>query len=484
MRTLAVQCAALLVMALAAQCASGSGVLTVNVNASAAQGPFTLVHGADNGPLCSNGVNYGEIATKELGMSLIRTHDMVVLDWFTYYPHPAQDVDPEEPASYDFSAGDAAFSAIINAGMRPYFRLGPSWTSPAWAILPLNFSLFARTCVRALQHYNEGNFAGGFSGHAVTRVEIWNEPDEARFWNGTAQQFYQLVDTVARAIRAYDPTITIALPALALIEDTPYFTDLLQYLATAGTPFDAFSWHRYGWPWARNGTSMGTWAGVVRSALETVGGGVFASKEQFVTEWNIGVLTNITDSALAATYVADVLSSFIATNVSLSIFYPGCNVWGLLNDTIPGQVHYRPMTWAYRAVAETMRDTPQQVGATAVVTGGSGGGGGAAAAAASAVAGVSYAPAGGNTIASLNAVVSANGYVEAGGPYTSITLTVSSLPPSSCCWNVTAYAITDASTYQPVYASSNVTVSGTGTVTISLPLAPPAVLRLSMTKLT
>lgn len=331
-----------------------------------------FVHGFDNGPLCSTGANYSS-AIRYVGGTHVRNHDMGVLDYCTYFPNFA--ADPEDPASYNFTLGDVAFANIINSGLSIYFRLGNSWDNPTWSKLPDNITKFARVAVRALQHYNEGTFAGGFTGNAIKRVEIWNEPDEPRFWNGTAAYLYQLYDATARAIKAYDPSIAVGGPAVALLSDTNYSSSFLAAVGPKGynSPLDFFSWHHYGWPWASNASQYADQASQARQMLTAAGFG--PEVESHLTEWNIGVLTDVADSAQAATFVASALTYMQSpdSRVDLAIFYPGCNSenppaptnvttgWGLWSDSAsqpaaaPG---WRRMSYAYWAVGYTMKYFP------------------------------------------------------------------------------------------------------------------------------
>jgi hypothetical protein len=137
--------------------------------------------------------------------------------------------------------------------------------------------------------------------------------------------------------------------------DPDFGLGLMQAIVQRGTPIDFFSWHRYGWPWAQNGTGYAAIARGMRAALTAAG--LPASLPMHLTEWNIGVLTNVADMALAATFVADVLASMLAEGVALSIFYPGCQEgWGLWEEGTPPV--WRPMAHAHLAVGSTIRDYP------------------------------------------------------------------------------------------------------------------------------
>jgi hypothetical protein len=350
----------------AASAASPAAILEAAVDASPTSpaASFSLAAwGFDNGPLCDTGPSYAPAALST-GGTLIRTHDMEVLDWWSFFPNGSDPlVDPDDAANYDWSSADAAMRNILDAGLKPYFRMGTSWTSPPWSVAPRNVTQFARTCVRAVMHYNEGWGGGNFSGRNIEVVEIWNEPDGVpRFWNLTAEDFYVLFDATVRALKAYDPSLVVGGPALAnsapISKD--YGLDLMAYIAEHNTPIDFFSFHRYGWPWATNGTGYRAIARGVRDALTAAG--LSPTLPMHLTEWNIGVLTDVADMPQAATFVADVLASLLQEGVALSIFYPGCSGgWGLWDEGMPGAPHWRPMANAHLAVGSTIRDFPQSL---------------------------------------------------------------------------------------------------------------------------
>lgn len=55
------------------------------------------------------------------------------------------------------------------------------------------------------------------------------------------------------------------------------------------------------------------------------------------------------DAPVSAAYVASSLTYMLDGAVDLSVFYPGCNSWGLWSDDTPGKVRWRPMSYAYEA---------------------------------------------------------------------------------------------------------------------------------------
>ena len=167
------------------------------------------------------------------------------------------------PSSYNWTAGDAYFTRIVDAGLEPYFRLGTSWSVVGGGLppdgTPYNHTALVDVLVHTIMHYNDGwgGDAGGAAGRGGVRYwEIWNEPDSTctynkvngcgRFWNRSATDFYDFVDATARAIKAYDATLhvgTCGVAAPMQQPQNPYSFGLIEALGARSTPLDFFSWH-------------------------------------------------------------------------------------------------------------------------------------------------------------------------------------------------------------------------------------------------
>lgn len=299
------------------------------------------------------------------------------------------------------------------------------------------------------------------------------EPDGPRFWNATAESFYDLFDTTARALKAYDATLLIGGPgvsnALAPLS-APYSLGLLDFVSAHATPIDFFSWHRYGSGALHPGCYDAT-ATSVRAYLDARG---LTSVRQHVSEWAPSILGNdaVTNGTLAAAYTAAAMIYFAQhADVEVAIFYPACEgqgpntSWGLFED---GGARVAPL-WrrqgrAYEAVAVTLRDTPYPLMATfapeedyAVIGGASGG-------------------AHGNvtvTLLRVSAVIAAQATKSTGG----FALTVSEVgwtPGTGATYSV--FLIDDAHAFSAVVANASTPVTTAGTVVITLAqFAPPAV---------
>ena len=237
--------------------------ITLNFSGSPNTPPLDFRYGVDgpHGAMCDNGISVAQ-ELLSFGSTLLRTHDSDVLDWTTYYPHPALDADTTDPASYNWTAGDAYFARVVGDGLEPYFRLGTSWNVLGGGLPPdgvsYNQTALVDVLLHTVMHYNDGwgGDAGGAAGRDGVRYwEIWNEPDSTctyndvpgcgRFWNRTALDFYDLVDATTRAIKAYDSTLHVGTCGVAnpMQHNTsnPYSFGLIKALGMRETPVSNYS---------------------------------------------------------------------------------------------------------------------------------------------------------------------------------------------------------------------------------------------------
>lgn len=185
------------------------------------------------------------------GVTAIRTHDYYgPLDMATLYPD--QGADPASPASYDFAASDAVFARILEGGFEPYLRLGDSWSAapgypPAVPRRPTNPANWVRAAVEVVRRYDD---AARWAGRPLRHVEVWNEPDNGRFWDGTHEEFVSLFVAAVSALKAEFPHLPVGGPGFApsgaLAPQGQALTRaLVAGLAGAGVAPDFLSFHVY-----------------------------------------------------------------------------------------------------------------------------------------------------------------------------------------------------------------------------------------------
>ena len=209
------------------------------------------------------------------------------------------DADEEDPASYDFAFTDLLISALVKAGVEPFFRLGVTIENymrikPYRIHPPKDPAKWAKICEHVVRHYNEG-WAGGFR-YGIRYWEIWNEPEnhvdpaKNEMWTGTAEQYYELYDVTAKRLRSCFPDIKVGgyascgFYALRNPGDPrsayflTFFDGFLDYVKTHGSPLDFFSWHSYA-----GIEESAEFARYARRKLDEAG---FTACETTCNEWN------------------------------------------------------------------------------------------------------------------------------------------------------------------------------------------------------
>ena len=241
-------------------------------------------------------------------MTSCRTHDINVTDIYKIFPDFSKDVNDE--SAYCFEECDKVLAAIVDAGMEPFFRFGISWSDPEKSREhlqpPADFNKWAEICEHIILHYNEG-WANGFY-YDIEYWEIYNEPDcqpEAsvnNFWQGTAEEFYNLYDITAKYLKTQFPDLKIggygscgfyALTKTNALNtgSSPqnqyfitFFEDFLAYIAEHNTPMDFFTWHSY--------TTTGKNAQYISYVKEMLTSAGYSDTEIIVDEWNYNPMEN------------------------------------------------------------------------------------------------------------------------------------------------------------------------------------------------
>ncbi|MFQ5858862.1 MAG: hypothetical protein ACE5LU_24950, partial [Anaerolineae bacterium] len=323
---------------------------TIVVDAGTVTGTIRSLQGINAGPLSRGRRTHLFRQYQDLGVDYVRTHDYYgPADMHVLFP--GLQADPNDEASYDFDSTDRELAAIKGVGAEVLFRLGYSWGNPAAPVTYVasaDRDAWAQAAVHVAMHYNDG-WAGGFDWD-IEYWEVWNEPDISKFWAGTREEYFQLYEAVARALKDYDPTLKVGGPSWCC--DQTFFRDFLAYVRDHQVPLDFVSWHYYGSPAGILERARG-----IQAALDAYG---FTDTENLFTEWNISPQANyehLYDAANAA-YTGVVLSHLQDTSVSIANRYRGDSGLGLFS---PEGFYYKP---AYTFLAfRRLLETPQRLAA-------------------------------------------------------------------------------------------------------------------------
>ena len=278
---------------------------------------------------------------------------------------PDWNADPAREQSYWFGPSDRMIKAIVGCGARVYFRLGRSYGADPTP--PPDFDKFAEVAKHIAMHYNAG-WAGGHH-YGIQYWEVWNEPNVQKdwvpnkglhlFWSGTREQYFELYEKTARALKAFDPTLKVGGPGLAEgARVNPWREGFVEDRAQRKVPLDFLSWHHY------HGDSYDPWDLVrigqdVRQLLDSQG---LRHTESHVNEWNLNLTKGKTGpqnqaSMDSAAFTACALIYLQDAPVDLSLDYTG-NAGNMGSFEPDGS--YRKKAYAFKATG-AMLDTPQRL---------------------------------------------------------------------------------------------------------------------------
>lgn len=242
---------------------SASGPVTVSVDAAADVGelprPWRPMIGSEHlSHALSTDTTGGRVigeelssalaaAHRELGVTHVRAHGILCDDVGVY-----REVDGEPV--HDFSGVDRVYDHVRSLGLYPVvevsfmphdlasdttatvFEYGAIVSPPKdwgrWYDLVRDFTahLLERYGDEVVEHWS---------------FEVWNEANLEVFWSGTPEQFLELYDVTAAAIRAVDDRLVVGGPSSAA---AGWCEELLAHADRSGAPVDFLSTHTYGSP--------------------------------------------------------------------------------------------------------------------------------------------------------------------------------------------------------------------------------------------
>lgn len=281
----------------------------ITINTAKTVGKIKPMHAVGQPPIGGSGKdNFSAFHyLTEAGTPYSRLHDVGGLfggNRFVDIPNIFRDFDADEndPNNYDFAFTDALITAMIEAGIEPYYRLGVTIENNAAIKVyridpPKDFHKWARICEHIIAHYIDG-WADGFH-YDITYWEIWNEPDDGKeiseMWTGTPEQYFRLYEITAKHLKSvFGDRIKVGgysamepHPAMypEMGENDPFFQYIadffhgfFRHVKETNAPLDFFSWHSY---YNTKDTLPGS--RFVREYLDKNG---FEKTENHLTEWN------------------------------------------------------------------------------------------------------------------------------------------------------------------------------------------------------
>jgi xylan 1,4-beta-xylosidase len=232
---------------------------------------------------------------------------------------PKWDADPNDAASYNFAATDAAVRKSLDVGAQILFTLAssiPRNTKP-----PADLAKYETVVQHIVKHFDAA-WAHGFR-HAIRYWEIGDEPDLNTFhFSGTPDQFYAMYAAAARAVKSVDVNLKVGGPGLAFpLNDKAAFREgFLNFVKHESLPLDFFSWKWYS-DATEDAYDFNRVALVTTAQLAAAG---LAGTQQFVTNWNFKAIpTARPDRLTMGVYESAVLTYMQDTKIDRAFIFRG-----------------------------------------------------------------------------------------------------------------------------------------------------------------
>jgi xylan 1,4-beta-xylosidase len=227
---------------------------------------------------------------------------------------PDMSANADDPKSYHFAPTDRMIASIRGVGAQTLFRIGRSIGSDPTP--PADLDKYADIARHVVMHYNQG-WDQGFH-YGLRYWEVWNEPDFKVFWTGTPQQYYELYEKVARAVKAADPHALVGGPVISKpLDATPYREAFLDFVRSKNLPLDFFVWHFYTMD-SNDPKTLVDIGRTIRSILDSHG---FKQTLNVLDEWNVDLFDRDLSKAARAAFATTSLIYMLNSPIDLQAYY-------------------------------------------------------------------------------------------------------------------------------------------------------------------
>lgn len=180
---------------------------------------------------------------REAGVTVVRSFDWVSRldtrdDPTSLFPDWS--ADPDDPASYNFTATDQWVDAVHAIGAEVMFTVASS--IPKNKLPAEDVELYGRVVEHIVRHYSQG-WAGG-PAKPIRIYEFGDQPDFGPLhFAGRPEEFSAMYRAFCEAVSRVDPSLTVGGPSLAfsLEAGSPYREGFLDFVRENDLPLDFFS---------------------------------------------------------------------------------------------------------------------------------------------------------------------------------------------------------------------------------------------------
>jgi len=336
----------------------------------AAEKPLRDILGINNTPRLTTRamLEHDKTLFEALNFGHIRFHDapnenpqQLLMDIHRIFP--LFHLDEADSRNYIFSQTDDYLSVIADSRAQIDFRLGETIDHSGNARLigvPDDIDKWARICRNIIGHYKNGEMDGMHLN--ITRVTVWEEPDNCDLLTGSVQQYSEMFCAVYKLLKKDFPDLQIGGPTM-ISNAFRYLEDFLTICKQNGVTPDYITATIY----ARDLDIVKERIAKYREVAEKVG---FFGLPIHITEWHLGPVdwkktnymeTNGFTSAEAAAYAASTLADMMDIEyVEAAYYYSWATmIWSVLNfrsdDYDPFPVYYGLLFFQKLAVDCTVR---------------------------------------------------------------------------------------------------------------------------------
>jgi len=183
-------------------------------------------------------------AHKDAGFQFVRFHGLLDDDMSVVFMNRKGEL------VYNFFNIDSVFDFLLSIDMKPFIELG---------FMPEVLASTSTTCFhykgnvsKPKDYFKWDELIRRLTAHLVERYgiaevrswffEVWNEPNLKYFFEGTQDDYFELYDHTARAVKSVDPGLSVGGPATAC---NAWIADFIRFCEANCTPLDFISTHHY-----------------------------------------------------------------------------------------------------------------------------------------------------------------------------------------------------------------------------------------------
>ncbi len=205
---------------------------------------FSVGAGRANEGLRADWQEQLRIVKRACGFRYLRLHGLFHDDMGVYFESRAG-----QPI-YNWQYVDRLHDFLLSIGVRPFVEL--SFMPKALASGEATVFWWKGNITPPKSYEKWGDLIQAFVRHEIERYgqdevtqwyfEVWNEPNLNFFFTGSQDEYFQLYDTTARAIKTVCPTCRVGGPATA---GNAWVSEMIAHCQKAGVPLDFVSTHDY-----------------------------------------------------------------------------------------------------------------------------------------------------------------------------------------------------------------------------------------------